>query len=203
VSTAKQPTRERLLRHGMELIGDKGFRAVTVAEIEAAAGLSPGAGGFYRHFTSKRELVDVCLERWIDAVTTFGRTLADLVPVDDARSELTVTARGALLLLARQRDRFRFLGRDADAFPDAAREVHGRLVVRGYHQMGVQLRRLLADRGVEIDDAYLRALAAIALGALVHYRDDEARYGSPPADANEERVVAVWVDLVMSWIEAR
>jgi AcrR family transcriptional regulator len=203
VSSVEPSTRERLLREGMRLIGDKGFRSVTVAEIESAAGLSSGAGGFYRHFSSKRALLDACLERWIDDVATFGRDLARLVPVDDLRSELTVTARGALLLLARQRDLFRFLGRDADAFPDAARDVHDRLVARGYDQMRRQLRRLLANRGVDLPAAELDALAAIALGSLVHYRDDEARYGSPPADADEEHFVAMWVDLLVTWIDSK
>lgn len=203
MSSVGLSTRERVLQEGMRLVGDRGFRGVTVAEIESAAGLSPGAGGFYRHFPSKRALLDACLERWIDDVVDFGRDLGRLVPVNDLRSELTVTARGALLLLARQRDLFRFLGRDADAFPEAARDVHDRLVERGYDQMRSQLRRLLKDRGTNLPRGDLDALAAIALGSLVHYRDDEARYGAPPADAQEERFVATWVDLMATWIDSR
>lgn len=201
MATAGTPTRERLLEEGMRLIGDRGFRAVTVAEIEAAAGLSAGAGGFYRHFPSKRALVDECLERWIDDVASFGRELAAMLPLDDLRSELTVTARGALALLARQRDLFRFLVRDADAFPDAAQAVHERLVVRGYDQMRRQFARLLADRGARLANADLDALCAIALGALVHYRDDEAIYGTPPAGAQEDRFVQIWVELFTQWID--
>ena len=187
----------------MRLIADKGFRSVTVAEIESAAGLSPGAGGFYRHFASKRALLDACLARWIDDITTFGRDLAGLVPVDDLRSELTITARGALLLLTRQRDLLRFLGRDADAFPDAARNVHDHLVTRGYDQMRNQLQRLLTNRDVDLPHPDLDALTAVALGALVHYRDDQARYGSPPAEADEEYFVAMWVDLLVTWIDSK
>lgn len=195
------PTRQRLLEEGMRLIGNRGFRAVTVAEIEAAAGLSAGAGGFYRHFSSKRALLDACLERWIYDVTSFGLELAAMLPLEDLRSELTVTARGALSLLTRQRDLFRFLGRDGEAFPDAAAAIHERLVVRGYDQMRQQFARLLADRGARLDDADLNALCAIALGALVHYRDDEAIYGAPPAGAEEHRFVQMWVDLFAQWID--
>lgn len=201
MAVAGASTRERLLQEGMRLIGDSGFRAVTVAEIEAAAGLSAGAGGFYRHFSSKRALLDECLERWIEDVTSLGRELAAMLPLDDLRSELTVTARGALALLARQRDLFRFLGRDAEAFPEAARAIHERLVVRGYDQIRHQFARLLADRDARLGGADLDALCAIALGALVHYRDDEAIYGAPPAGAEEDRFVQMWVDLFAQWID--
>lgn len=38
-------TRERILTEAMRLFGEKGYEATTIAEIEAAAGLTPGSGG--------------------------------------------------------------------------------------------------------------------------------------------------------------
>jgi AcrR family transcriptional regulator len=54
-------TRDRLIRAGIELFGDKGFYNVDVYEIAKTAGFSVGT--FYIHFTSKetflREIVDL------------------------------------------------------------------------------------------------------------------------------------------------
>ncbi|CAN5827230.1 hypothetical protein BH24ACT3_BH24ACT3_00530 [soil metagenome] len=66
-----------------------------------------------------------------------------------------------------------------------------------------QFARLLAERGAPLGGADLDALCAIALGALVHYRDDEAIYGAPPAGAEEDRFVQMWVDLFAQWIDAK
>lgn len=55
--------RDRILHAAMDLFGRQGFRATTIAEIEEAAGLSPGAGGIYRHFASQRALLEAGLRQ--------------------------------------------------------------------------------------------------------------------------------------------
>lgn len=186
-------TRERLLDAAIELFGERGYRTTKVGDIEAGAGLTPRAGAFYRHFASKEEVFRAALERWIADVTRLPSEVGALLPLDDLRSELMVISRGTLQLLTRQRQLFRFLARDSDEFPDLVSQVHTDLVARGYIQMEVFLRRRLAPTVPSPEE--VRALAALALGALVHYRQDEAIYGHPPADADESAFVAAWVDL--------
>ncbi|MGH9208726.1 MAG: TetR/AcrR family transcriptional regulator, partial [Acidimicrobiales bacterium] len=41
------PTRERLVTEAMRLFGEQGYKATSVAQIEAAAGLAPGSGALY------------------------------------------------------------------------------------------------------------------------------------------------------------
>jgi AcrR family transcriptional regulator len=50
----KQLTRERLVNSAIELFGDKGFRATSVAEIAAAAGTTSTT--FYRYFATKSDM---------------------------------------------------------------------------------------------------------------------------------------------------
>jgi len=57
----------------MDLFGRQGYHATTIAQIEAAAGLSAGAGGLYRHFKSKRAV----LEEGLDRQASAGRQLVD------------------------------------------------------------------------------------------------------------------------------
>ena len=52
-----RPTRQRIIAEAMRLFGEQGYAATTVAQVEAAAGLSPGSGSLYRHFPSKRALL--------------------------------------------------------------------------------------------------------------------------------------------------
>ena len=81
----------------------------SVAQIEAAAGLSPGAGGLYHHFRSKEEVLAAGIERQLarlDALRDVRRLLAG---VGDMRAELTITARYFLAELDSQSELFRIL----------------------------------------------------------------------------------------------
>jgi AcrR family transcriptional regulator len=53
-------SRERLLRAGKRLFGEKGFHEVNIHEITDGSGLSVGA--FYRHFTSKETFFEELIE---------------------------------------------------------------------------------------------------------------------------------------------
>src|SRR5437588_12879907 len=58
-SNPRAPTRDRLLDEAMRLFGERGYDATSVAEIERAAGLTPGAGGLFHHFSSKEDVLRV------------------------------------------------------------------------------------------------------------------------------------------------
>lgn len=185
-------TRERILHAAMRLFAARGFRATTVGDIEAEAGLAPRRGSLYRHFASKEAVFEACLERWIADVKGFPTTVEALLPLDDIRSELTVIARGSLQILGRQRDLFRFLARDAIDFPHLVARVHDELVAVGYRQLSTWFRAQL--KATDIPRAAADALAAVALSSLAHYRQDEAIYGAPPGDVSESDFVDAWVD---------
>jgi len=50
--------RAALVEVAARLFAERGFEATSVAEIQAAAGLAPGSGALYKHFASKRALLD-------------------------------------------------------------------------------------------------------------------------------------------------
>jgi AcrR family transcriptional regulator len=54
--------RERILDAALVLFEEHGFDGTTVTAIEAAVGLSPGSGSFYRHFSSKSEVFVAAVE---------------------------------------------------------------------------------------------------------------------------------------------
>ena len=111
----------------MDLFGRQGYRATTVAQIELAAGLAPGAGGLYRHFPSKRALLEAGLRRQFDA----GQELAELLDPASVRgmdpvAALVAVARAGLRRLEQERDLNRVLVRDLADFPDLLAEVRDR-----------------------------------------------------------------------------
>ena len=80
--------------------------------------------------------------------------------------------------------------------------VHAQLVQRGYDVAIAVFTRLLNARDLPAGD--VAALAAIALGSLVHFREDEALYGkTPPAAATEQQFVATWVDTWLRVLASR
>jgi AcrR family transcriptional regulator len=195
-----QPTRDRILDAAMVLFGERGYRGTTVGAIEQAAGLAPRRGGLYRHFPSKQAVFKAAVSRYASKF----RSLEDLLEVldfDDEQATLTRLAQFALVGLAAEADLFRLLQRDGPDFPDLARLVHEQLVQRGYDFTIAAFTRLLQARGLPVGD--VAGLAAIALGSLVHFREDEALYRKTPAGATEEQFVATWVDTWLRVLESR
>ena len=184
----------------MALFGERGYRGTTVGAIEQAAGLAPRRGGLYRHFPSKQEVFKAAVSRYASKFRSL-EDLLDTLDFDDEHATLTQLAQFALAGLAAEADLFRLLQRDGPDFPDLTRLVHEQLVQPGYGFAIAVFTRLLQARGLPGEDA--AALAAIAVGSLVHFREDEALYGKTPAGATEEQFVATWVDTWLRVLESR
>lgn len=194
------PTRERILEAAMPLFAQRGFKATTIGDIEQAAGLAPRRGGLYRHFSSKEEVFRAAVTRY---ATKFG-PLVDLwnqLDFDDERATLTALAEFTLAGLVDESDLLLLLQRHGQDFPELTAHVHAHLIERGYDFATELFRRLLHARDLPADDA--QALGAIALGALVHFREDEAIYGKTPANVTQDRFVATWVSTWLHVLTAR
>ncbi|MEM8697382.1 MAG: helix-turn-helix domain-containing protein [Pseudomonadota bacterium] len=84
-------TRARLLTAAARLFGAKGYDPTTVGMIEKAAGLSPRAGGFYRHFKSKEDILIALATEGVETPERLG--LDRIAQIRDTRAELTYIAR--------------------------------------------------------------------------------------------------------------
>jgi AcrR family transcriptional regulator len=63
---------ERILAAAADLIARKGYHAVSIAEIGAAAGIT--GSGIYRHFDSKSSVLVDLFDRVIDGLLAMGGT---------------------------------------------------------------------------------------------------------------------------------
>ncbi|WP_099042280.1 TetR/AcrR family transcriptional regulator [Mycobacterium neglectum] len=171
-----ESSRDRILAESLRLFGEQGYAGTSIAQIEQAAGLSPGSGALYRHFKSKDELLVQALQarvldrgQWAQFLAPDFSVLAmlDLVaPDSDIVDRLMVLCRIGLQRLDHDRDVTRILLRDNTAPQDVLEVVRRdeHLVVLSVLTRG--LAELAGpDRGNEDWDA----LAVVLQAALAHY----------------------------------
>lgn len=77
----------------LKLFIDKGYTRTTIADIEAAAGLVPRAGAFYRHYRGKAELAAEIGEASV-LETRERLGFEGALPLGDTRAELILIAKG-------------------------------------------------------------------------------------------------------------
>jgi AcrR family transcriptional regulator len=187
---------QRIVDVAMRLFGEKGYAATSVGDIEAAAGLTPRASGLYRHFRSKRAVLEAGIADQLDAMEELRRVDT---PVDAGESELrdwaTLMARVGLVQLGHQAPLIRILYRDLHAFPDLLESTKERLIRAGYRDFAGRLRA--AAKAGRLPDGDFEAVAAVAVGAVVNYGVFLAILGEPPGGVDEDRFVAAWVDMVL------
>ena len=193
-TTNEISTRERIVTEAIKLFAERGFRGTTVGEIEAAAGLAPRAGGLYKHFRSKEELLEAAIERHVRELEAMHPVL-EMLPLGDVRSELTLIARWTIAELGSQQPLMKIVQKDGDRVPELVAEVRERIVKRGHREATQLIARLLGEAG--IDDADARSLGALALGSLVGYRIEESMFG--PRPVSEDDFLESWVGVLIAY----
>jgi AcrR family transcriptional regulator len=194
--TVSTPTRERIIDAAMRLFGERGYRGTSVAEIEAAAGLAPGAGGLYHHFRSKEELLTAGIERHLQRLGALRDIRRLLTGLGDLRSELTLTARYVLAELDRERELLQILAAEARARPHLVRAAADQLIDATYAEFAGWVRE---QAGGRLSAAQARAAATAGLGALLSSRILPV-LGMTSVAVDDEALVAVWVEMMLALI---
>lgn len=192
---ASTPTRERIIDAAMTLFGDNGFRGTSVAAIEAAAGLTPGAGGLYHHFRSKEAVLTAGIDRHLDrlrALRDIRRLFTDL---GDTRAELTMTARYALTELDSETELLRILVLESRTHPTLVNRAVTVLVETTQAEFAAWLRE---SKGCAPDRA--AAIAAVGLGALLSNRLTRGLLGVSPTAVDDNTFIATWVEMIQNLI---
>lgn len=171
------------MQAAMQCFGSKGYAATTIADIERAAGLSVGAGGTYRHFSSKKAI----LEAVVDAVVN--------VPDEEiAPSDPDVEAVAHEMLDYMDSDLLRIYLRDLDEFPDQRKRINDRSIEGSY--------RVVAERIAAVrNDVDADAVAAVILGSLINFRINEVMIGPDANGVDRDRFIAAWGAIYRQFIE--
>ncbi|HTA37286.1 MAG TPA: helix-turn-helix domain-containing protein, partial [Solirubrobacteraceae bacterium] len=121
-------TRDRIVDEAMHLFSQQGYAATSIAKIEAAVGLSPGAGGLYHHFKSKQDVLAAGIERHLSRLDALRDIQRVLSPLDDLKAELTLTARYILTELDSESELLRIVASEARNRPEMLTSAVDRLV---------------------------------------------------------------------------
>jgi AcrR family transcriptional regulator len=181
-------TRDRLRTEAMRLFGEQGYAATSVAQIEAAAGLTPGAGGLYAHFRSKEALLRAGLEALLTPDPDLGEATggAGARPTEPL-AELEGVVRAGLARLEHDRDDSRVLVRDLRRLPDLL-ELSADRELRPLHD---RLEAYLSSPRFRVPEgATARGLAAVLVGATANFWLLADVFGGYPAGVTEDEFVA-------------
>jgi AcrR family transcriptional regulator len=195
---AVTPTRERIIDEALRLFAERGYAATSVAEIEAAAGLSPGAGGLYRHFKSKYEVLAAAINE--HAARTRGQvagSLAELSAMETSRDledRLSHLCRAGLAKVREESKLTRIFFRDLSQFPELVEVVTDGLLQPMFDAIVTWFGEQPEYRSADVD---WPAVAAVLGGAVVQYRLFQETVGETPGETDKERFVAAWVRLAV------
>jgi AcrR family transcriptional regulator len=193
----QRSTRERIVSEALRLFAERGYAATSVAEIEAASGLSPGAGGLYRHFRSKEEVLAAAVREHITRTSkqvsvTFQHAsgIQDKPLVD----RLRLAASMGMGKMREEADLIRVLFRDLDKFPNLVAEMREGIVNPLYDMITKWLSAQPEMAGIDEDwDAIALALG----GSIVNYWLASDALHEPPQRVDEERFIDAWARLAM------
>jgi AcrR family transcriptional regulator len=187
-------TRERIVDEAMRLFSRHGYSATSIAKIEAAAGLTPGAGGLYHHFDSKEAVLAAGIERQLARLDALREIRRVLTPLGDLKSELTLIARYILAELDSESDLLRLLASEARNRPQLLRTAVEKLVSSTFEGFATWIGER-TERPTSSDEA--TAIAALGLGALLSSRLLRDVLGIP-AQVDDETLVDTWVELMVA-----
>jgi AcrR family transcriptional regulator len=185
-------TRERIVDEAMLLFSQHGYAATSIAKIEAAAGLTPGAGGIYHHFASKEAVLAAGIERQLARLGALRDIRNVLGSLGDIKAELMLTARYVLAELDSESELLRILASDVRSRPQLLSTAVDELVSSTFTGFAEWIGER-AERAIPREEA--KAIASFGLGSLLSSRLLRDVLGIP-AQVDDEALVDVWVKLM-------
>ncbi|MDX6738377.1 TetR/AcrR family transcriptional regulator [Actinocorallia sp. A-T 12471] len=190
-------TRERIVAEALRLFAERGYAATSVAEIEAAAGLSPGAGGLYRHFPSKQEVLAAAVREHIErtrqqVVTTLEQSEQYKDKPLELRLRMTCVA--GLQKMREEKELVRVLFRDLDQFPHLVADMRDGVVNPLYEGIAQWISAQPEFVGVTED---WDAVASVLGGSVVNYWLANESLYEAPIRIDEKRFASAWARLAL------
>lgn len=117
-------TRELIIQAGAAVFGRHHFDSVRIADLLSESGVTQG--GFYFHFTGKKQIAEELISRQEQAFVQLRDSLADRAPDDPVRAILQFMTQAAMLLRDDPvaRAGMRLVLQATEHFPDVAHMPH-------------------------------------------------------------------------------
>jgi AcrR family transcriptional regulator len=183
--------RERLVQEATRLFARRGYGATSVADIQVACGLTGGSGALYKHFPSKRALLDAVVRQHLDNLARGAQDVASSAPTDP-RAFLHLVGDSVLGAIERDRDLLRIIFRDLDSFPELLEEVWQGVVDNLYRGLTEWVEGECRDGRVHVADP--AATASVLLASITYYQILDSLIGHTPGGIERDRYLDAWVE---------
>ncbi|MGH3725833.1 MAG: TetR/AcrR family transcriptional regulator [Mycobacterium sp.] len=190
-------TRDRLVTEAMRLFGEQGYKATSVAQIEKAAGLTPGSGGLYHHFKSKEALLDAGIDRQLDRRRAMQDIRSLFVGLGDLRNELTMLGRYVLAVLEEESQLFQLAASVPAGRPERLTNALAALFDSVYTELAEWIRGWAPSAAPE----EATAIAVLGVNALMGKRVANGLLASTGVATSDEDFVAEWTSTLAARIE--
>ncbi len=180
----------------LKLFAKNGYRGTSIGDIEKAVGLAPRAGGFYRHFSSKDEILMQAMDAYEEEITReiikLGE-LKDLSPID----ELTKMAKLTRDHAARQQHIRLILRQEGRSIPGVRERIHRFNKTDAWNFFLEWTRRQIGKRSID-KEVRLHTLQIFSTLALILYLQDG---GEEPMGLDQDYVLDHWITSSMQYLE--
>ncbi|MGN9840272.1 TetR/AcrR family transcriptional regulator [Nonomuraea sp. H19] len=195
-------TRQRLIDEAVRLFSTRGYAATSVADIQAACGLTTGSGALYKHFPSKRALLEEAVRRNLETIAQqAAAATAERPGGEDGRAALERMARVVWDVLEHDRELIRIMLREFDGFPELFEGMWQGVLAGVYRQGAAWITAQKELGNAEADDP--EATAAVLLASLTYYPLLRIMIGHTPGDLDPERFLAAWVEHAAATLKLR
>lgn len=191
-------TRERLVTEAMRLFSQHGFKATSVAQIEAAAGLAPGSGALYHHFKSKESLLEAGIDRQLDRRGAMQDIRTLFGGLNDLTTELTLLGRYLLTVLDDESQLLQIAARTPVEQSTRLNDAYAALV----EGLSAELCGWVHTWAPGLTDAEAGRIAAIGVDALVGHRATRVLFHTPTTQLTDADYLAEWTTLLAGRISA-
>jgi AcrR family transcriptional regulator len=187
--------RDRLLAAALRLFAAKGYAATSVADIQRASGLAPGSGALYKHFASKRELLEAAVTHRIDSIVAAREQFDAGQP---GSVEQAVRTAGQLIWsnLNQSEDLLKVMLREPEELGDLDEKTWQVITDNAYQRFADELAASNRSGRTSIPDP--EAAAAVAIASLSYAATLQALSGRLPGNVDEDRYLEAWVDQTVS-----
>lgn len=186
------------MQSALELFSEHGFDRTSIGDLEEASGLSRRSGAFYRHFDSKRDVLEAVINRQVEENEQLDKAL-EMMPLGDNESEIKLFLRWGMELIDRGHKIYLCLLPLADQYPDLFQRMHDEIVERTYDTVK-KWAEAKREQGVEFSSDP-EILGMISVHAMVQYHQENTLFNELPADIPQDDYLDTLVDLMLGEIE--
>ena len=183
-------TRQRIVDEATRLFADQGYEVTSIADIQIACGLTGGSGALYKHFPSKRALLEEIVRQHLAGMADTSQQTPQLS--DDPREVLGAIGKLVWERMSHDRDSLRIVFRELDRFPDLLEQMWSSVLGDVYATATAWIRGGIAEGRMAVADP--EATAAVLMASLTYYPILHALTGHTPGDVGEDGFLTAWVD---------